>query len=52
MPPLQYSPEQRRKNKSTQLRFLMEILLGVVPWAVVSKAWIKLTGRGRTLVGR
>ena len=36
--PLQYSTCQRRKNKATQARFLMTMLIGVVPWAAVSKS--------------
>ena len=51
VPPLQYSPEWRKKKKATQVKFLMAIFLEVVPLAAVSKVWITLTGRGRTLVG-
>ena len=49
VPPLQYSPGQREKKKATQVRFPMAMFLGVVPQEAVSKAWITLTGRGRTL---
>ena len=51
MTPLQYSPGRRRKNKATQVRLLTVMLLGVVPWATVSKDWITLTRRGLNLVG-
>ena len=51
VPPLHYSPDRMRKKKATQMRSLMAIFLAVVPWAVVSKAWIQLKGRGRTIVG-
>ena len=49
--PLYYSPGTRRKKKETQMRFLITIFICVVTWASVSKAWITLIGRGRTLVG-
>ena len=48
VPPLQYYLVQRSKKKATQVRSLVEIFLGVVPWASVSKAWMTLTGRGLT----
>ena len=50
--PLKYLPRRRRKKKATQVRSLMAIFLGVVPWEAVSKAWITLIGSGRTLVDR
>ena len=50
VPPLQYLPERRRKKKVTQVRSLIEIFLEVFPWAAVSKAWMALRGRVRTLV--
>ena len=48
--PLKYSPGRRRKKKATQVRSLMEIFLGVVPWVAFPRAWITLTGRVCTLV--
>ena len=36
-------------KKATQVRLLMAVFIGVVPWAAVSKAWIMLTRMGRTL---
>ena len=52
VPSLYYSPVQRRrKKKATHVRSPMAMFLGVVLWAVVSKAWIMLTGRGCTLSG-
>ena len=50
VPPLQYPPGRRRRKKANQVRSLIVIFLEVVPWAVVSKYWMTLTGRGRTLV--
>ena len=51
VPPLQYSPGRRRKKKATQVRSLIAIFLEVVPWAVVSKAWMNMIGRGHNIVG-
>ena len=48
VPPLQYYLGQRSNKKATQVRSLMAMFLGVVPWVEVSKAWIALTGRGLT----
>ena len=49
VPPLQYSPGWRSKKKATGMKLLIAIFLEVVTWAAVSKAWITLTRRGRTL---
>ena len=37
VPTLQYSWVSRRKKKATQMRLLMAMFLGMVPWAEVSK---------------
>ena len=50
VPPLHYLPGRRRKKKATQVRSLIAIFLKVVPWTAVSKAWVDLRGRVRTLV--
>ena len=50
VPTLQYSPGRRRNKKATQLRLLKAIFLEVVPWVAVSKSWMMLTGKVRTLV--
>ena len=50
VPPLQYLPGRRRKKKATQVRLMIVMFLEVVPWAEVSKAWMDLIGRVRTLV--
>ena len=49
--PFQYLPGLVRKNKATEVRLLIAMFLAVVPWVMVSKAWIILTGKGHTLVG-
>ena len=50
VPPLQYLPGRRIKKKATKVRSLIEIFIEVVPWAVVSKDRMTLTGRGKTIV--
>ena len=50
VPPLHYLPGQKSKNKATQVRSLIEIFLDVFPWAAVSKDWMAVRRRVRTLV--
>ena len=51
VPPFQYLNVWRRQKKTTQVRFMIAIIIVVVPWEAVSKVWITLTRRGCTLVG-
>ena len=51
VPPLQHSLGCRTKNKATEVSLLMEMFLGMVPWAAMSMAWMTLTGVIHTLVG-
>ena len=48
--PPQYSPSRHSKKKAIQVRSLMKIIFVVVAWVEVSMYWMKLTGRGLTLV--
>ena len=51
VPPVQYSPGRRRKNKAIQARSEISLPLGELPWAIESMQWRMETGRGRTIPG-
>ena len=49
--PQQNYTGRKRKNKTFQLRFMVETYCGFVDQEAVSRAWMMLTGRGRNCVG-
>ena len=51
VPPVQYSPGQRRKKKAIQARSAIYLPLGELPWAIESMQWRMETGRGSNITG-